>query len=59
MRFILGIVVGALLTVGLTYVGDTMIGSATAKPLVNWDVVNATTGKVTGFAAEQWHKYTK
>ena len=59
MRFIFGIVVGALLTVGVAYVGDTVIGSATAKPLVNWDVVGTATGKITSFAGEQWNKYTK
>jgi len=59
MRFILGLILGAALTVGAAYVGDRLIGSATAKPIVNWDVVSATTSKMTTLAAEQWNKLTK
>ncbi len=59
MRFIFGLIVGAALTVGVAYLGDTMIGSASAKPLVNWDVVGQATGKVTTLATEQWNKYVK
>jgi hypothetical protein len=57
MRFILGIVVGVVLTVGVAYVGDTMLGSG--KPLVNWDVVGSATGKITDFASGQWNKFIK
>ncbi len=59
MRFVFGIIVGAALTIGAAYLTDRMIGSATAKPFVNWDVVGTATGKVTTLATEQWNKYVK
>ena len=38
MRFIFGIIIGCLLTVGGAYVFDTVL-PAGAKQMVNWDVV--------------------
>lgn len=42
MRFIFGVVLGVVLTVGAAYYRDTEYASATAplpsRPLVNWDV---------------------
>jgi hypothetical protein len=35
MRFVIGLIVGAALTVGGAYIHDTMESGA-AKPLVNW-----------------------
>lgn len=49
MRFIQGIVVGALLLLGSAYLHDTgMIGTADGKappPFVNWDTLTAMLGK--------------
>ncbi len=39
MRFILGLIIGAALTIGGAYVHDSMEGG-TAKPLVNWTTVS-------------------
>jgi hypothetical protein len=39
MRFILGLIVGAVLTVGGAYIHDSMDPGA-AKPLVNWTNAN-------------------
>ncbi len=55
MRFLLGLIVGVALTIGAAYVSDTMA----AKPLVNCDVLGSTTGKIIGFATDQWQKYVK
>ena len=49
MRFVLGIVVGIILTVGFAYLSDASISPTTnasgqtaleQRPMVNWDVVN-------------------
>jgi hypothetical protein len=55
MRFIFGIIIGGLLTVGGVYVVDTMSGAG-AKPMVNWDVVAKNLDSVTAVAREGWKK---
>jgi len=61
MRFFLGMIVGALLTIGVAYVSDASISGATTtttgtsastqisaeRPMVNWDVVTT-----------NWHHFT-
>jgi hypothetical protein len=62
MRFIFGLIVGCLLTVGGAYVADSMSPPAgqQAKPMVNWDVVaknlDSVTTSVTTMAREGWKK---
>ena len=55
MRLLLGIILGAALTVGGAYVTDTASG-AEAKPMVNWDVVAKNLDTVTTLAKEGWKK---
>jgi hypothetical protein len=55
MRFIFGIIVGGLLTVGGAYFVDTA-SPAGAKPLVNWDVVARKVNSLTVRAREGWRK---
>ena len=55
MRFIFGLIIGGLLTVGGAYVIDSMSGAA-AKPMVNWDVVAKNLDSVTTLAREGWKK---
>lgn len=55
MRFIFGLIIGVLLTVGGAYVADSMSGAA-AKPMVNWDVVQKNLDNVTALAREGWRK---
>jgi hypothetical protein len=59
MRFIFGVIIGSLLTVGGAYVSD-KVSSATpdAKPMVNWDVVAKNWDHVTTLARESWKKIT-
>jgi hypothetical protein len=59
MRFIFGLIIGSLLTVGGAYVSD-KVSSATpdAKPMVNWDVVAKNWDHVTTLARESWKKIT-
>ncbi|HEY1365102.1 MAG TPA: hypothetical protein VGF60_22855 [Xanthobacteraceae bacterium] len=59
MRFIFGLIVGCLLTVGGAYVADSTSSSAAgAKPMVNWDVVAKNLDSVTALAKEGWKKIT-
>jgi hypothetical protein len=55
MRFIFGIIVGGLLTIGGAYVVDKM-SPAGAKTLVNWDVVAQEVDGLTSRAREAWRK---
>jgi hypothetical protein len=55
MRVLLGIILGVLLTVGAAYVADSSAG-ATARPMVNWDVVSKNFDGLTGLARDSWKK---
>jgi hypothetical protein len=50
-----GIIIGIALTIGGAYALDSM---ATAKPMVNWDVVSKNLDGLTGFARDGWKKIT-
>lgn len=57
MRFVLGIVIGALLVIGAAYVHDAAIDPAQApavRPMVNWDVVSEDLRGVNIWLHEQW-----
>ena len=56
MRFILGIIVGCAITVGVAYVTDATT-SAEAK-MVNWEVVSKHFATLTALAREGWKKIT-
>jgi hypothetical protein len=57
MRLLLGMIIGAGLTVGGAYVADTTAG-AEAKPMVNWDVVAKNVDHVTTLARAGWKRIT-
>ena len=69
MRFFLGMIVGALLTVGVAYVSDASISGATTttgagastqisveRPMVNWDVVSTNWRHFTLGVRNTWNK---
>ena len=56
MRFIFGIIIGCLLTVGSAYVVDTMSSPAAGGKMVNWEVVAKNLDSVTALAKEGWKK---
>jgi hypothetical protein len=56
MRFIFGLILGCLLTVGGAYVADTMSSPAAGGKMVNWDVVAKNLDSVTALAKEGWKK---
>jgi len=68
MRFVLGIVVGILLTIGLAYLSDASISPSTnasaqtareQRPMVNWDVVDREWQSLTSGVRNAWHKLAK
>jgi hypothetical protein len=56
MRFLFGVIMGGLLTVGGAYVADKIAAAPDAKPMVNWDVVAMKWDHVTALAREGWKK---
>ena len=67
MRLIIGMILGAALAVGAAYVHDSIYASTTAptppaasgqRPLVNWDVFNATARNTSAAANRMWNQLT-
>ena len=62
MRLILGMILGAALTVGTAYVTDTAsrssVPGAEQRPMVNWDVVGRNVDSVTTMLKQSWAKLT-
>ena len=59
MRLILGMILGAALTVGGAYVYDTASKSGPdARPMVNWDVVSRNTDSLITTIKQGWAKLT-
>lgn len=57
MRLILGMILGAALTVGGAYISDqTNSRSPEARPMVNWDVVSKNFDGWSEFVRESWKK---
>ena len=60
MRLLFGIILGALITVGAAYVYDsahapaTTTAAASARSLVNWDVVETKWNGLTDRARHEW-----
>jgi hypothetical protein len=57
MRFILGIIVGAVIMVGAAYISDTT-RPPSSQPMVNWDVVSKNIDSLTAYARESLKKIT-
>jgi hypothetical protein len=62
MRLLLGIILGAVLTVGGAYVHDSNYATAgsaavSQRQLVNWDVVSSTLQRVTDRARAEWNRH--
>jgi hypothetical protein len=56
MRLILGIILGAAITVGGAYLVDHSTASAAARPMVNWDVVAKNVDELSVFARDSWKR---
>jgi hypothetical protein len=61
MRVLIGIILGAVLTVGGAYLYDsrhTLAAPGAERPMVNWDVVNTKWGHLTERARAEWSRLT-
>lgn len=62
MRLLLGMILGAALTVGGAYLSDTAskstVSSIDARPMVNWDVVGKNFDSVTAMIKQGWNRLT-
>jgi hypothetical protein len=62
MRLLLGIILGAVLTVGSAFLYDSHHATAMSapssvqRPLVNWDVVATKWGQLTARARAEWKR---
>jgi len=57
MRLIFGMILGSALTIGVAYIADSGDrGSATARPMVNWDVVAKKVDTLTELVRSGWKK---
>ena len=61
MRLLLGMILGAALTVGGAYISDTATKPAPgveSRPMVNWDVVGRNADTVVTLIKQGWAKLT-
>jgi hypothetical protein len=62
MRVLIGIILGAVLTIGGAYLYDSQTGgganasAATQRPMVNWDVVSTKWNHLTDRARAEWNR---
>lgn len=59
MRFLLGVIVGALLTVGVAYVADSRADPLQGGRMVNWTVVGEKMKDLTAELREMWGEFTR
>ncbi len=57
MRFILGMIFGAVMLLGAAYIRDASLDPARepeARAMVNWEVVSASVRGLSGWAQDEW-----
>ena len=59
MKFLLGMIVGALLTVLGTYIADSQSATVEQRRVVNWDVVGQRLDTLTADAQSVWNDFTR
>jgi hypothetical protein len=59
MKFLLGMIVGALLTVLGTYIVDSRSATVEQRRMVNWDVVGQRLDTLTADAQSVWDDFTR
>jgi hypothetical protein len=59
MKFLLGMIVGALLTVLGIYIADTRSATVEQRRMVNWDVVGQRLDTLTADAQSVWNDFTR
>jgi hypothetical protein len=59
MRLLLGLILGALLTVGGAYILDSRADGVTQRRMVNWDVVGQRVDELTANLQVMWNDFTR
>lgn len=59
MRLLLGIVLGALLTIIAVYIVDLGADGVEQRPIVNWDVVGERVSSLTAGLRTMWADFTR
>ena len=59
MRFIFGMIVGALLTIGGAYVADSRVDPLQGGRMVNWTVVGEKVSELTADLRRYWDDFTR
>jgi hypothetical protein len=59
MRFLLGMIVGALITVGAAYIGDSRTDPLQGTRMVNWTVVGERVDELTAGLQKVWGGFTR
>ena len=59
MKFLLGMIVGALLTVLGIYIADSRSSTVEQRRMVNWDVVGQRLDTLTAVAQSVWNDFTR
>jgi hypothetical protein len=59
MRFLLGVIVGALLTIGGAYVADSRSDPLQGTRMVNWTVVGERVDELTAGLQKMWNNFTR
>ena len=59
MKFLLGMIVGALLTVLGIYIADSRSATVEQRRMVNWDVVGQNLDTLTADAQSVWNDFTR
>jgi hypothetical protein len=59
MRFLLGVIVGAMLTIGTAYIVDSRADPLQGGRMVNWNVVGEKVGALTADLQTMWNDFTR
>jgi hypothetical protein len=59
MRFLLGVIVGALLTVAGAYIADSRSDPLQGTRMVNWTVVGERVDELTAGLQKKWNNFTR
>lgn len=59
MRFLLGVIIGALLTMGTAYIVDSRADPLQGTRMVNWDVVGERVSELTADLRVIWDDFTR
>jgi hypothetical protein len=59
MRLLLGLILGALFTVGGAYILDSRADGVEQRRMVNWDVVGQRVDELTANLQILWHDFTR